>query len=128
MLFTIFVALPVLLVAPLVLAEEKEYSMAEVQEYICGDKHKDVSETVMECVGQQDFTPYKDCMMECYPGLEGISKDELKAYHCSQSPGDLEKGDECMVNKLKEEGKTEEVKEIMNELKACIEAGLGERK
>ncbi|CAL1262846.1 unnamed protein product [Larinioides sclopetarius] len=82
----------------------------------------------MNCVGEQDLEPYKDAMMECYSGMEGVSKEEVKEYHCSHSPEELEEGDECMNQKMKDEGKSEEVEKIIEDIKSCIEAGKGERK
>ncbi|GBM46151.1 hypothetical protein AVEN_48678-1 [Araneus ventricosus] len=123
--FTILLSLQVLMVAPLVMA--KELSLKEEQERICGDE-KDTSEMVMECVGKQDLEPYKDAMMECYSGMEGVSKEELKDYHCSHSPEELEEGDKCLNQKMKDEGKCEEVQKIMADIRNCIEAGEGKRK
>ncbi|GBM49049.1 hypothetical protein AVEN_134856-1 [Araneus ventricosus] len=48
-------------------------------------------------------------MMGCYSGMEGVSKEELKDYHCSHSPEELEEGDKCLNQKMKDEGKVRKI-------------------
>ncbi|GBM44297.1 hypothetical protein AVEN_245182-1 [Araneus ventricosus] len=87
--FNMLVALQVLLVSTLAFAEE-EMSMAQVQKIMCDEENTEISDAVLACLGEMDLSSMMETAKECYPGLEGTSSDELKEYHCSQSPEDLE--------------------------------------
>ncbi|CAL1293501.1 unnamed protein product [Larinioides sclopetarius] len=102
--------------------------MEQIQEIICDEENKEISDVVMGCIGELDLASLVETAKECYPTMEGTSKEEMKEYYCSSTAEELENNDECAKVKLEEAGKAEETKDMMKQIETCVKDKLEESK
>ncbi|KAF8781467.1 uncharacterized protein LOC129964175 [Argiope bruennichi] len=125
--FILFLALQLLLGTTLVFAEE-EMSMQEVQKLMCDEENKEISDVVMGCIEEVDWASALGAANECYPDMKETSADELIKYFCSHTPEELQTSEDCSREKVEEEGKTEEMEEMMQQIETCVTDKMTEDK